>query len=84
MSSAHIRRVELKIFEPGNKKFQRVIVRAGAGRSFTEKGIDSTLERAAEQIEQLRPAHEYELVELAPDRFNFVCRGEKSPQGVAA
>jgi hypothetical protein len=73
-----IRCVHVKIFAPHNRGFGRKVFRASPHCFFTEKGIDDLLEKVAEWIEQLHPEHEYSMVQIAADQFNFVWRSEKT------
>jgi hypothetical protein len=66
------KRIEVRIFAPGNKTSHAIHLRAGDGRGFTQEGIDLILENCANDIEKKMPAEEYRLVELSENRFNFV------------
>jgi len=79
----HIRRVEMKIFEPGNKSFIRRRVVASRGKAFTDKGVDGLLDLAAITVERLYPEHEYTVVQVGPSAFNFVHKGEKEKRPAA-
>lgn len=77
----HIKRIHVKIFNPHNRGYQRHVVVAGAGRAFFEDGVDKALEHMATAIEQLYPQHEYSMVQVDRDAFNFVWRSEKPWNG---
>jgi hypothetical protein len=74
----HIRRIRVKIFSPGNKGFMRKTLAAAPGQAFTEAGIERILDQVAETIDKLHPAHEYSMVQVDVDAFNFVWRAEKA------
>jgi len=46
--------------------------RAPAGRGYSESDIQGMLEQCATHLEKRFPVWEFRLVELGPDRFNFV------------
>lgn len=68
--------VEVRLFYPGNEKSLLKHFRAGKGQGFSDEGIERILSDLVEAIEKQFPGHVYNMVELAPNRFNFVCRGE--------
>jgi hypothetical protein len=70
------KRITVKVFHP-NGKAERVRVMPVKGNLFTEKTIDEILEHLSERLEASYPQHEFSLVELGADKFNFVCRGPK-------
>lgn len=74
-----IKRLRVKIFLPGNSKFARRTFAARPGCVLTEDGIDQILDFLAEEVEKLFADHEYQVVQVAPDQFNFVWRSEKAP-----
>lgn len=74
-----IKRLRVKIFLPGNSKFARRTFAARSGCVLTENGIDQVLDFLAEEVEKSFPEHEYQLLQVAPDQFNFVWRSEKAP-----
>ena len=70
-----IKALNLKVFHPGNKNFERKIIKAGKGKMFLSDGIEHVLLRTAHQIEKTFPAKEYHLVPIGPAAFNFVHAG---------
>jgi hypothetical protein len=74
-----IKRIRVKIFSPHNRGYQRHLLVLQAGRVFSEEGVDRALEQMAGAVEQLYPQHEYGLVQVFRDSFNFVWRSEKNP-----
>ena len=66
------KRIEVRIFAPGNKTSHAIHLFAGDRKAFTQQGIDSILENCANDIEKRFPGEEYRLVELTGNRFNFV------------
>ena len=66
--------VEVRLFYPGNEKSLTRRYRAAAKQGFTDEGIDGIVSDLSDAIEKKFPGHEYEMVELAPNRFNFVHR----------
>jgi hypothetical protein len=52
---------------------------AGAGRGYTSEGIDKMPDEVADDLDRLRPNDDFELVQIAPNRFNFVWRGKRVP-----
>lgn len=64
--------VEIRVFGAGNEESIRRRYHAPRGRGFTVKGVDEIVEAVAKEVEQRMPGHEFKLVELAPNRFNFV------------
>jgi hypothetical protein len=73
-----IKTVTVRIFEPGSAIARTRRCCALKGKHWTEPGIQQLLEYLAAEIEKVMPTEEYELVELAADRFNFVHRGKRS------
>jgi len=66
------KKIKAKVFSPGNSKCFVREHRAPAGRGITEEGIANYLKNVSDAIEKLWPGHEYRLVELAANSFNFV------------
>ena len=46
--------------------------RAPAGRGYSEDDVQGVLEQCAMHLEKRFPVWEFRLVELGPDRFNFI------------
>jgi hypothetical protein len=51
--------------------------RAGPRRGYTLDGIQTMLEQVAEHLEKQFPSVEFRMVELEPNRFNFLYEGRK-------
>ena len=66
------KRLEVRIFAPGNKSSHAIHLFAGDRRMFTEEGVSEILEKVATDIAQRFPNEEYRLVELSEGKFNFV------------
>lgn len=71
------RHLQVRVFEPGNKKSVLKTLRPGPRRTFTEEGIDAQLKQIADNLEKYFPQHEFRLVPLGPDSFNFVWERER-------
>lgn len=80
----HVRRIHVKVFHPGNEKFVRKTFVAGERRAFGEEQVDTAIDFIAEKVEKLFPGHDYEIVQVARDQFNFVWRSEKIKTAVEA
>jgi hypothetical protein len=70
------RYVLIKVFQPGNKAFEKVYRRAPGGSGIGDQQIQKMLFAIADRLEKERAAYEYRVVELAPNQFNFVCAGK--------
>lgn len=70
--------IRVRIFLPGNKKSQRQTITAPAGKEWNDSGIESCLERIADNIEKQFPQEEYKLVALGSAEFNFVNLGPRA------
>lgn len=68
------KRLTVKVFLPGNKKARVQSYRAAKGKGYTEEGVSELLHVIAENVTNAYPGHEYGLVALAGDQFNFVHR----------
>ena len=66
------KRIQVRVFAPGNKTSHAIHLSAPPGKIFTRVGIDSLLENYANDLEARFPTEEYRLVELGHDKFNFV------------
>ena len=66
-----IRKVEIKIFAPGNRKREVLRYRAPQGKTFTEEGVEQILSTVAQNLEQRFPGEEYKLVPCAGGRYTF-------------
>lgn len=72
-----MKKIQIKLFYPGNKRHKKVIVRAPNGKTITSDGVEHYLQQAALTLEKEFPGHDYHLVPIGPGAFNFVCAGEK-------
>lgn len=74
-----LKRLQVKIFRPGNDDFLRVVFVAKRAHVFTEEGIDERLNAAADLAESRFPGHDYRVAQIAPGAYNFVhcdeCKG---------
>jgi hypothetical protein len=77
------RKVNVKIFAPGNKKFERVQFAAPAGKALTESGVNNALMQAVEMVEKKYQNHEYKLVPIGKYDFNVVWVSEKKDDATA-
>jgi hypothetical protein len=75
-----IRTLYIKVFNEENKRYGLTIVRAAPGRGYLDHDIDELLDKAADQLEKIRPREEFELVTVGPGKFNFVWRGWKAAE----
>jgi rubrerythrin len=74
------KRLVVKVFFPGNKKskvFQKV---APSKTGYNEDAIQKMLEQMAANVEKTWPTHEYRLVTISPNQFNFVWEAEREPR----
>ena len=47
-------------------------------------GVDQILDNIAINVEKQFPMFDYQMVQVGPNAFNFVCRGERKPEEVVA
>jgi hypothetical protein len=73
-----VRTLYIKVFNEENKRYGLTIVRAAHGRGYLDHDIDELLDKAADQLEKIRPHEEFALVQVGPGKFNFVWRGWKA------
>lgn len=66
------RRLEVRVFDPGNATSACVSLKAPRGRGFTEDNILGRLDHLEKQLEEKYPGREFRLVEIGGGRFNFV------------
>lgn len=71
------RAIEVKVFHLGNKEHVVKKLRAPSHRGFEKAAIDKTVEEYAERLDEGSQL-EYRMVEIAPNRFNFICEGPKA------
>ena len=77
-----VRRIIIKVFQPGNKQFRILNLQAPPRRVFTEQGIQAALKQVADSIERLHPLEDYELKELKGHQFNFVHIGTREAEAI--
>lgn len=78
-----MRSIAFKIFNPGNKKFSRYVVKAPRGKYFTEQGIETAIKMAAEHVERLLPTQEYRFV-VTTGGYSFVWVKEREKEDALA
>lgn len=79
------RHLRIRIIAPAGEKGQRLCYTPPASRNgYTEAKIAEILEQVADELETKNPRMEFRIVELAPDRFNFIYAGEKQAEQPAA
>jgi len=67
--------IEFKVFVGG--KIFPIKFTANPGKMFNQANIDHELERVAAYIEEKFPNLEFRMVELLPNRFNFIAVGQR-------
>jgi hypothetical protein len=72
------KRILIRIVPPAGMKGERITVAAPPRAGYGMDAVLSVLEDVAEKLERQNPAMEFRLVELAPNRFNFVYAGLRS------
>lgn len=70
-----VKAVTVKVFEPGNKKYFRMVQRAPKKQGYTPEGVSKILVKTADVIERQWPGQEFRLVVIGPAAFNFVHAG---------
>lgn len=73
-----MRRIKVRVFEPGNKRHHDEVYKVAPGKMFTERGVDLVLAQVAEELERRMPLEEYRLVPIAGGQFNFIHDHTKS------
>jgi hypothetical protein len=71
------KRIRVKIFAPGNKQGNALIIKAPKGKQFTEQGIAAHLDNIANQLEKAYPKDDFRMIELRDGQVNFVHQGER-------
>jgi hypothetical protein len=66
-----IQAIEIKLFQPGNKKAVTGRIVAGPGRHFTAANVEAALREYAEKVEAAMPDR-YRIVQVGRAAFNFV------------
>jgi hypothetical protein len=69
--------LRVKIFMPGNAQHENHVFHADVGKGFTADGVDEILRKISDRLEEKMPHHEFNLVELRDNTFNFVWAGKK-------
>lgn len=73
-----VKLVTIKIFAPDNRTHTTHRVAAGAGKAFTQDGLDELLEGFVTKIERLQPDDEYALKNVGRGAYNFVWLRKRS------
>lgn len=76
--------LRIKVFAKGNKTSTLRVLKPTAGKGWNEKGVDTILDKIAEDLEQRFPTEEFRLVELERNVFNFVHAGPLPPEEITA
>jgi hypothetical protein len=71
-----LKQIQVKIFEPGNKKSLSHTYRAPQGAAFAPEAIEHLLHRLCENVEKEYPGEDYKLIAVGPSSFNFVHQGK--------
>lgn len=72
----------VRVFSPGNDGALTKRFVAGPGKGYSSEAIDKLLDAIAEDIDRGRPDDDYELVQVASNRFNFVWRGKRASDAI--
>jgi hypothetical protein len=72
-----ISRLEVRFFWPGNRKSKLHTTHAAPGHALSQEGIDRILEDFIDQIDKGFPTEDFELVQIAPGKYNCVHRGAR-------
>lgn len=78
------RTIRIKIYSPGNAKFDKRIIQAPPRKGYTEEQIQKVLEEYVEKLTTAMPGHEYRLVEVGEATFNFVWESYTPPKASTA
>lgn len=83
------KRVTLKIFPPQHDKPHIQVLKANPGTRFGKEEITDILAAAALEIAEAFPRHQYKLVPIGPNAFNFLPTGSRvdiaeTPKDIAA
>lgn len=62
----------VKVFTPHNSGSHNSRTHAKPGRAFSKANIQEMLDDVVDQLDMKYPEHEWRMVELAPNKFNFV------------
>lgn len=70
--------IEIKVVGmPDGVKDSVIRQQARPGHAFGKEAVDEAVWRIANIVDQKYPAWEFKMVELAPNRFNFVWTGRR-------
>lgn len=75
-----LKRLRVKIFQPGNKRHKVVLLEAGKGRMIIPGHELGCLEPVIAMVEKNHPFDEFSLVQVGRGDFNIVWRGRKPIQ----
>ena len=73
-----VKRIHFRIIPPEPMEEERGSLRAPAKQRFTEDGIETSLEKVVEYIDQKYPLFEFRMVQVAKNKFNFIGVGLRS------
>jgi hypothetical protein len=72
------KRVVIRIIAPPGAKDERIVQTAPPGHGYNSDTVLGILEQVADTLERQNPKLEFRLVELEPNRFNFIYMGPRS------
>jgi hypothetical protein len=72
-----MRRLQIRVFTPGNDESELFTHRAPRGLAFTQAGRDQIFSTVWRDLEAWWPEYDYKLVHIGGHCFNFVCMGER-------
>jgi hypothetical protein len=75
-NAKRLKRIEIKVFHPGNKTKRTMVFRPNNGSVFLAMAIDQLLGRICAEVDQAFPGEEYKMVTIGPASFNFVHQGK--------
>ena len=67
-----LRRVEIKIFDSSHIKAERVVVKAPAGKLYTEDGAREEAKNVLAQLHEAFPGVNFKVIPLGRGKFNIV------------
>ena len=67
----------IRVFTPGNDESETLIHRPPAGKKFTAEGKTQVLKSIWRDISAWFPEHDYKLIPLGGNEYNFVCVSKK-------
>jgi hypothetical protein len=77
-----IKVVTVRVIPPAPFKAQTHRIKAHPGYHYEDSHVDDLLSIVADRVEQQFSKWEFRLVQLGPDKFNFVFSGEKEKKDV--